>query len=151
MDTINFQEKARPLPGYIEPYWFENEFTGLRRTLFHRVVIPFEPFDSGLEYVQQPESPSLIVEWAKLDRPTPGALHGVDLASSKVPDIEASIYIGAAHNWTDLKLFKLAKLDTGFHISCLATIEFENEGVGWNETISFETTAVYRGEAKPNA
>ena len=55
METIGLQENARPLPGTIEHYWFENERVGLARTLFHRIRIPFEPFDSGLDHVPQPE------------------------------------------------------------------------------------------------
>ncbi len=65
----------------------------------------------------------------------------------KVEGVEASVYLGAAHNWTHLKQFKLTKSQAGFHVSCAATVEFETEGVGKNEILKFETTAVYRGEA----
>jgi hypothetical protein len=58
VETIRLQAKARPLEGTIEHYWFENEHVGLARTLFHRICIPFEPFDSGLDYVAQPERSS---------------------------------------------------------------------------------------------
>ncbi len=61
MDFIDLQSKAIPRPGHIEHYWFENENTGLKRTRFHRIVIPFEPFDSGLDYVSQPETTELVV------------------------------------------------------------------------------------------
>jgi hypothetical protein len=148
MDIIDFQAKTKARPGYIEHYWFENEHIGLARTLFHRVVIPFEPFDSGLEWVQQPESPELVVEWAKLDLDDPADLDGVDLAMTKLEGVEASIYLGSAHNWTDLKRFKLTKTEAGFHVSCLATIEFESEDVAENELLEFEATAVCRGEAQ---
>jgi hypothetical protein len=53
METIGFQSKARPQEGTIEHYWFENATVGLPRTLFHRIRIPFEPFDSGLEFARE--------------------------------------------------------------------------------------------------
>jgi hypothetical protein len=49
METIGLQTKAYPQEGTIEHYWFENERVGLARTLFRRIRIPFEPFDSGLD------------------------------------------------------------------------------------------------------
>ncbi len=147
MDTINLQGKTKPLKGHVEHYWFENENIGLERTQFHRVLIPFEPFDSGLDYVEQPESTQLVVEWAKLCLADPSNLDGVDLSMEKLDDIEASIYLGSAHNWTQLKQFKLTKTDAGFHVKCVAEIEFEKEGVANNEPLEFETTVVYRGEA----
>ena len=49
MDVIGLQEKARPRVGTIEHYWFENPHVGLPLTLFHRIIIPLEPFDSGLD------------------------------------------------------------------------------------------------------
>ncbi len=146
-DIIDLQRKTRPRTGYIEHYWFENELIGLPRTRFHRVVIPFEPFDSGLDYVAQPESTELVVEWAKLNREDPSDLDGVDLSMNEIEGVEASIYLGAAHNWTRLDRFRLTKADTGFKVSCVAIIEFENEGVGKTERLEFEANAVYRGEA----
>jgi hypothetical protein len=145
MDIIDFQTKAKPQTGFIETYWFENENIGLIKTLFHRIVIPFEPFDSGLEYVTQPESTELLVEWAKLDLEDPSELDGIDLSKDASEGLEASIYLGGAHNWTRLKQFSLTKVQEVFSVHCLATVEFENEGVGQNETIQFETTVVYRG------
>jgi len=146
LNIINLQGKTRPLTGRIEYYWFENENIGLVRTRFHRVVIPFEPFDSGLEYVDQPESTELVVEWAKLNLDDPSNLDGVDLSMNRIEGIEATIYLGAAHNWTRLERFKLTKTEGGFHVSCIAVIEFENEGVGKNEMLEFEANVVYSGE-----
>jgi hypothetical protein len=65
VETIGLQAKARSQEGTIEHYWFENEDVCLARTPFHRIRIPFEPFDSGLDYVPQPERTELIVEWIK--------------------------------------------------------------------------------------
>jgi hypothetical protein len=144
--VIDLSTKTRPLTGHIEHYWFENESIGLARTLFHRVVIPFEPFNSGLDYVEQPEATELVVEWAKLDLEDPSRLNGVDLSMEKLEGVEASIYLGGAHNRTHLKEFSLSEAEEGFRVSCVAVIDFETEGVGENEVLEFETTAVYRGE-----
>lgn len=53
MDTINLQQKTRAKKGIVEPYWFENDTIGLPRTLFYRITIPLQAFDSGLEYEEQ--------------------------------------------------------------------------------------------------
>ena len=66
---------------------------------------------------------------------------------NEIEGVEASIYLGGAHNWTHLERFRLTKADTGFNVSCVAIIEFENEGVGKNERLEFAANAVYRGEA----
>jgi hypothetical protein len=147
VNIIDLKGKTRPLGGYIEHYWFENESIGLARTLYHRVVIPFEPFDSGLEYVAQPEETELVVEWAKLDLEDPSDLNGVELSMDKLQGVEASIYLGGAHNWTQLRQFSLTETEAGFRVSCVAVIDFETEGVGKNEALDFQTTAVYKGEA----
>ena len=146
MDTINLQQKTRPLAGRVEYYWFENENIGLERTRFHRVVIPFEPFDSGLDYVEQPESTELAVDWAELGLSDPSDLDGVDLSMEKLDGVEASIYLGHAHNWAHLKEFKLSKVDEGLHVHCVAVIEFETEGVASNESLEFDATVTYLGE-----
>lgn len=90
MTSIGLQANARCLKGAIEHYWFENEKVGLRRTLFHRICISFEPFDSGLDYVQQPERTELVVEWINLGLYDPVALDGVEIAMGRTPDVEAS-------------------------------------------------------------
>jgi len=149
MNVIDLQYKTRPLPGRIEHYWFENEHTGLKRTQFHRIVIPLEPFNSGLEYVQQPESTELIVEWINLGLRDPADLDGVVIAMGITPDVEASIYLGTRHNWTDIKELQLIKEGEGYRVHCKAIIEFENEGIGKNEPFEFETTAKFIGEAFP--
>lgn len=147
LPIVNLQCKTQPKIGYIEHYWFENENVGLVRTLFHRIVIPFEPFDSGLDYVEQPESTELVVDWVKLDLDNPSDLDGLDLSMDRIEGIEASIYLGAKHNWVDLKQFKITQTDAGYHIACVATIEFENERTARNETLEFDATAAYRDEA----
>jgi hypothetical protein len=67
MDKINLQNKTYTKNGTIEPYWFENEIIGLKRTLFHRINIPLDSFNSGLEYEKQPVETAIIIEWLQLN------------------------------------------------------------------------------------
>ena len=147
MDIINLQAKVRPLPGRIAHYWFENERIGLKKTRFHRIEIPFEPFNSGLSYVPQPESTSLVVEWLELDVPDPGNLAGVRVSAESAPSMEATIYLGAAHNWFHISSLSLSQDGPIFSISCNGTVDFENEGVAKNEAFSLKASARYIGEA----
>ncbi|MBL7955282.1 MAG: hypothetical protein JNJ91_09595 [Flavobacteriales bacterium] len=147
LSVIDLQNKARPCPGRIENYWFENEHIGLERTRFHRIVIPFEPFDSGLKWAHQPEATELVIEWINLGLEDPADLNGVVIAMGSTRDVEASIYLGSAHNWTDIKELRLIKEADHYRIQCNAILDFENEGVARNEPFVFETTAKYVGES----
>jgi hypothetical protein len=147
MDIVNLQSKVRPLTGRIEHYWFENERIGLKKTRFHRIEIPFEPFDSGLDYVSQPESTSLVVEWLVLNIEDPSALGGVRVSAASAPSMEATIYLGSAHNWFQIAELTLSLDGEEFVVACVGTVEFENEGVAKNEPFSLHARARYAGEA----
>jgi len=144
---MNLQAKARPLVGRIEHYWFENEHIGLKRTRFHRIEIPFEPFDSGLSYVSQPETTSLMVEWLVLDIEDPAHLAGINVSSESAPDMEASIYLGSAHNWFQISNLTVSQDGSEFLVFCQGTVEFEGEGVARNEPFRIQAKATYVGEA----
>lgn len=147
MNKIDLQSKTKLRDGTIEHYWFENENTGLKNTLFHRITIPLEPFDSGLDYVEQPEETELVIEWINLGLEDPALLSGVEVSSETTKDMEASIYLGAAHNWTNIESLRLTEIapDT-YELEGNVIVEFENEGVGKNEKFNFTTTATYEGE-----
>ena len=147
MRTIRLQDKARPLSGAIEHYWFENEHVGLPRTLFHRICIPFEPFDSGLENVPQPEQMELVIEWINLGLDDPAALDGIEISMDRTPDVESSIYLGSAHNWYQIDRLTLTRDGSGYRVACMGTIEFSREGVANDEPFTFEAVAVYLGLA----
>ena len=147
MEIIGLQRKARPLEGAIEHYWFKNENVGLASTLFHRIRIPFAPFDSGLDYVPQPESTELVVEWINLGLDDPAALDGVEIAMGRTTDVEASIYLGAAHNWYQIEKLTLTREGSRYRVVSEGTVEFTREGVGQDERFVLEAWAVYRGAA----
>ncbi len=68
------------------------------------------------------------------------------ITTGVTPDVEATIYVGHAHNWTELKELRLAKEGEGYRIQCKAIVAFEDEGVAQNEPFEIETTAKYIGE-----
>jgi len=146
MQTINLESKTNALPGEIESYWFENESVGLKNTLFHRITIPLSPFDSGLEYEQQPVETAIVFDWYKLNLKCPEDLDGLNLRHDTFTDAEASVYIGCSHNWCHVKSLEISLLSGGeFRIKGNLIVEFENEGVAKNEPFCFETTAIFRG------
>lgn len=146
MDVIDLQSKAVPKRGKIEAYWFENEYVGLARTLFHRIYLPFEPMDTGLEYVGQPEATEICYEWLTLGLEDQSALDGMDLSSKNYPEAEASICIGAAHNPIEFDQFTLKEVEPGlFKIAAKMTVLIEFEGVARNELFSLDTDARFKG------
>ncbi len=145
--TIGLQAKVRPLPGTIEHYWFENKHVGLSRTLFHRIRVPFEPFYSGLDYISQPETTELVVEWINLGLADPAALDGVEIAMHRTPNVEASIYLGAAHNWVQIEKLTLSQEGSCYRVSVSGLVELAREGVACDEWLAFEAIAVYGGAA----
>ena len=149
MHRIDLQNRARPREGTIDFYWFENEHVGLARTRFHRVQIAFEPFDTGCDYIQQPESPQLSIEWIELDIDDPGSLAGVDIFSDSHRGMEASIYIGAAHNPIDVKSIHLKEIQTDlYEVRASMTVDFEFEGVAESEDLDLSFLARYIGESQ---
>ena len=138
MDRINLQKKTKSQIGKIEMYWFENESIGLAKTLFHKFTIPLEPFNSGLDYVAQPEKTEVVIDWVHLNVKDPTQLNGLNLKTSA--DIETSIYLGSAHNPCDIISLTLTGVtDNIFVIDCKLFVDFEHEGVGQNEEFVFST------------
>ncbi|MFP3362043.1 hypothetical protein R0J93_00060 [Pseudoalteromonas sp. SIMBA_148] len=141
---IGLQNKTQVKKGVIESYWFENETMGLSNTLFHRVTLPLEVFDSDLDFNEQPTRTEILLDWYKLDISEPSKLDGLNLSHSKYPEAQGSVYIGYAHNWCDVKELTIVKNSDGyFDVSGNILIEFENEGVGENEDFKFRSCCEY--------
>jgi len=144
MSKINLQIKTEALTGWIESYWFENHHIGLEKTLFHRVFIPLKPFDSGLDYEEQPTETKIVFDWYKLELTDPKKMDGLDLNHNVYADAEASVYLGSAHNWCDVKKLNFEHIeDDTYKITGEVVIEFENERVAENEKFEFVTTGAY--------
>jgi len=144
MKRINLQGKTKAQPGKAEKYWFRNERIGLENTLFHRIYIPLEPFDSGLKYEDQPVETEIVIEWLKLDLVDPDNLDGIEVSNRAYEDAEASIYIGHAHNICDIKKLTFKRIEKDiYQVTGDIVVDFENEGVAQNESFSFQTMIKY--------
>lgn len=140
MAGINLQNKTKAKEGKIEIYYFENENIGLKKTLFHRIYVPLEPFNSGLEYESQPLETEIVIEWLNLNLIDPTNLDGVNLISNHNDDLEISIYVGNAHNPCDLIKMSLRKVEgITYEIKCNLFVDFQHEGVAINEDFNFKT------------
>jgi len=149
MKKIELQKKTTAKNGKIEIYYFENENIGLKKTLFHRIYIPLEPFDSGLEYESQPLETEIVMEWLELKLKEPTDLAGLKLSSNPEDEIEVSIYVGSAHNPCDIKKMEFQKTgDNNYRINCSLLVDFEHEGVADNEEFNFSTELVLDKEIK---
>jgi hypothetical protein len=113
---------------------FEADFT---------LEIPLEPFDTGLDYVSQPESPAFTLENNELPVKTIEELDGKTFNVDKGPPMsDGSVYIGSAHNPADLKTISFRRLDTDrFEITVTIHCQFDYEGVGENELVTLTTVA----------
>ncbi len=141
MNKINLQTKAKAKKGTAEMFWFENEFTGLKKTLFHRITIPLTAFDSGLSYESQPIKTKIVFDWLVLMLENPENLDNLTISSEKNPKMETSVYIGGAHNWCDVIDLKInKKSENTYFIEGELAIDFQYEGVAENEPFSFKTT-----------
>ena len=141
MTKINLQSKAKAKKGTAEMYWFENAFIGLKKTLFHRITLPLTSFNSGLNYESQPVKTEIVIDWLVLNLTHPNDLDGLTISSQKYEKMEASVYIGGAHNWCDvIELNINRKKGDIYSIKGELMIDFEHEGVAENENFTFQTT-----------
>ena len=147
MIEISMQEKTTPLPAKIGTHWFENENIGLLRTLFHRIEIPLAPFNTGQDYIDQPEKTSVYIDWINLSLDDPSALGNLKISHSTHPEMEASVYIGAAHNPIEVLNLGIVSNESDLLLELDLHVDFEDEGVGMNETFKLRTTAAYIGES----
>ncbi|UTW68269.1 hypothetical protein KFE94_11900 [bacterium SCSIO 12643] len=139
--TIDLQKKTQTKNGTIETYWFENEHLGLKKTLFHKITIPLNPFNSGFEYESQPLETCLLIDWLDLNLTNPSDLHGMIITSNKYPSVEGSIYVGNVHNPFDILQLSFQKTDEkSYKIKGLISIDFEHEMTANKESFSFQTT-----------
>ncbi len=108
MKTINLQSKTNALKGSAEIYWYENENVGLNRTLFHKMIIPLKPFDSGFDYYEQPLETAILIDWINFKLSDPTNLDGVSITSSD--NAEVTIYVDGVYNICDIKYLKLSRI-----------------------------------------
>jgi hypothetical protein len=89
-----------------------------------------------------------MIEWINLGLKDPSLLAGAEIKSGITKDVEASIYLGAAHNWTNIHSLYLKEIAPNkYEIHGKVIVEFENERIAKNEDFEFTTIAVFTGEA----
>jgi len=146
MQIIGLEDKAAPGTGNAEHYWFENKAIGLELARYHRIVIPLGTFNTGLDWVAQPESPEVTIEWLKVPANDPSNLIGEYVRGKNMCGVEASVYLGASHNWIELGALRVLEIDGECRLQLAGAIDFEREGVGMNESFQLEAPIVYSGE-----
>ncbi|MBN8680041.1 MAG: hypothetical protein J0M29_17560 [Chitinophagales bacterium] len=145
MNKINLQKKAQAREGRAEKYWFKNDTTGLEKTLFYRITIPLTPFNSGLNYESQPVETEIVIEWLNLHLVDPDDLDNLQISSQEYEDLEASIYVGSAHNACEVIKLHFQRMEgNNYQVKGEIRIDFKSEGVAQNEVFSFQTIIYYQ-------
>lgn len=140
LPLINFAEKAEFLPGKIEAYWFENLHLGIQKTLFHSVTLPIKPFDSGFDCDENPLSTEIRCDFINLSLVNPYELDGIDINVKSYPQIDASMYLGNAHNPCDFNKLLFEKVDQDtYKVYGDIFIDFPFENIAKSENVVFET------------
>ena len=115
---------------------FHNPSIGLEPTLFYEIRIPLEPFDSGLEWEEQPVNTEFqldflvfpIKDWREFDKKT--------YSDISEENADASIYLGTAHNPVQIKYIYFKHLEQNkFRIDCTLLCDFVFEKVSNQETV----------------
>ncbi|WP_196888462.1 hypothetical protein [Aureivirga sp. CE67] len=139
MKKIDLQNKTKAEKGLIEMFYFENKEMGLEKTLFHRIVIPLTPFDSGIKEVKQPEETEIVIDWLELNKDNPLDLDNITIKTSFDDETETTISLGGTHNPCDIKEVTLSKIGENLYkIKGELFVDFEFEHIGKNENFSFE-------------
>jgi hypothetical protein len=138
----NFKAKLGSMNAHI----FHNPSIGLEPTLFYEIRIPLEPFDSGLEWEEQPINTAFqldflifpVKDWRDFDEKS------YDNISESNAD--ASIYLGTAHNPVYIKhiYFKLVKQNQ-FRLDCTFLCDFEFEAVANKESVTLSIEIDFEG------
>ncbi|MGC3989410.1 MAG: hypothetical protein QM796_06980 [Chthoniobacteraceae bacterium] len=130
-------DRIRPCEGQL--WWSSPDSSGRAAV---SLKIPLEPFDSGLDYIPQPETPIIQLYDFSLDAPNPFAACGktFDLGDTQQG---GSVCIGHSHNPTDVLQLSLRHLsDALFEVRLHLYLDFEFEGVG--ESADLFLTATVR-------
>jgi hypothetical protein len=143
--TIIPVERFIPVVGTIEACLFENRFIDLAPTLFYNITIPLEPFDSGIEYEDNPVETAFSLDFLNLPARDWRALDTQTYELSP-EESDASIYLGGAHNPVNVERLQFThRQGLQFKIECRLFCDFEAEGVGDNRTVELTATLDFTG------
>lgn len=147
--------KIQPQKGTFSCNFWENDYTGLPLTLFYAIEIPLAPFDTGHDYVTQPASTSIVMEWLKLANPATNAneknwknLAGKEFSISYEDGTgEGSIYLGTEHCPFNSTIRFTALNNTTFDIEITLKVDFNIEtlNLGSDGKFKINTQVDFKG------
>jgi hypothetical protein len=155
MSEIKLDIKSlNPLKGKMSCNLFENENIKLPLHLNYYVEIPLEEFDSGHDYVDQPTSTSLIIDWIQFKNQNDTQekdwkqLEGKSfLISYEQETGEGSVYLGTEHCQFNSQISFLKRTGSTFEVEIQTIINFNIETVNLpkDEVITFKTEVEFDG------
>ena len=87
------------------------------------------------------------MDWLMLNLTNPSDLDGLIISNQKYAQLEASVYIGGAHNWCDVNTLTInRKKENTYVVEGELLIDFEHEGVAEKEHFTFKTTIEFNGD-----
>jgi hypothetical protein len=123
----------------MQAHLFQNPHIGLAPTLFYDITIPLEPFDSGLDWEEQPVHTEFRLEFVRLPTKDWRNLDGKSFEVAQ-DDAEGSIYLGASHNPVDIRRIQFTRLgEATLRIDCSLFCDFESEMIA--DSMMVELTA----------
>jgi hypothetical protein len=145
-----------PLRGTMHCLLFENLTIDLPLNLYYTIEIPFQAFDSGHTYAEQPVNTSLIVEWITFPDLATGKqesdwknLLGKEYAlSHEEGTAEASVYLGTEHCWATVPRIRFTHLKgITFEVELDVAVEFNIDTVNLaaDGLIHLKTQVDYQG------
>jgi hypothetical protein len=144
---------------------WENENIDLPLTLFYSIEIPLHPFDTGHDYVSQPTSTSISIDWIKFLDPRTGEniRDWRDLLGKEFFIVDedgggqGTIYLGTEHCPFNSKIKFLSLSGVTFDVELTLKVAFNIEAIGLDEDgqfvvnaqISFEGLHLYDNDSLP--
>jgi hypothetical protein len=132
--TLNIKD-IQPLKGQMSCYLWENLHIDLPLTLYYSIEIPLQPFNSGHDYVDQPTSTSVILEWVifrdgqneQQERNWKNLVGRQFNLSFDDETAEGSIYLGTEHCQFNGQVNFLSLNGTTFDIELKMAVDFNIE------------------------
>lgn len=132
------------LAGAMRARIYQNQHIGIPPTLFYDIDIPLAPFDSGLDYEDQPVDTSLSMEFLHFSERDWRHLEGQAFRIG-AGELDGSIYLGLAHNPIEVNRMRFtARNGLLFDVDCDVTCCFEHEKIAKNARVQFRTQLAFR-------
>ncbi len=145
----------QPQHGTMHACLWENTHTGLPLSLFYTLEIPLQPFDTGHEYVDQPASTSIMIEWINFS--PLGSSKNISnwkyllgneyVISYETQTGEGSIYLGTEHcpfN-SSIRFFSLEENTFELELTLAVDFNIETKNLPENGLFKLKTKVDYNG------